>query len=76
MFLEFGNHLCRNNSSFHCVFTSEHFLIFYSKSMKTEIVTDHCRKCGDEKRMCGQKASPDEFQIFSVLIGAFCVYMV
>lgn len=44
--------------------------------MKTEIVTDHCRKCGDEKRMCGQKASPDEFQIFSVLIGAFCVYMV
>ena len=39
--------------------------------MKTKIVTDHCRKCGDKKRMCGQKASPDEFQIFSVLTGLF-----
>ena len=58
MFLEFGNHLCRNNSSFHCVFTSEHFLIFYSKSMKTKIVTVHCRKSSDKNRMCGYKRKP------------------
>jgi hypothetical protein len=44
--------------------------------MKTEIVTVYCKKIGGKNRMCGQKASPDEFQIFSVLIGAFCVYMV
>ena len=39
--------------------------------MKTKIVTDYCRKCGDEKRMCGQKASPDEFRFSLYSSGLF-----
>ena len=41
--------------------------------MKTKIVTVYCKKNGDRNRIYGFSFSPDEFQIFSVLTGAFFV---
>lgn len=53
----------RNNGLYRHIRTSKeiirNLLNDYSKSMKTKIVTDHCRKCGNERRMYGQKDSPD-----------------
>ena len=71
MFLEFGDLRRREQSSLHCGFTSEYFLIILPEKYENKIVTVYCKKIGDRNRIYGFSFSPGEFQIFSVLTGLF-----
>ena len=71
MFLEFGDLRRREQSSLHCGFTSEYFLISLPEKHENRIVTVYCKKIGDRNRIYGFSFCPGALQVSCSAPGLF-----